>query len=311
RRTAEPCSSTERSVLRPLPPAVGLPNSPHSTGQYSEKAEKAEEELNDSFSDRLGREDLRPPQPRDQADGRLGGGEEPKSTKPNATKHGKLDHLTMANIGRRCTMEVAEECNPEQNRPLIPIPPSPRPLIAGTPTILASKFNTAQRRVITRREGTRAVENANVTRGRCRKGDEKSNHSSQHRPASQGYSSRRIQRLHQFGRSPVRRGVVRVIGDSAFRGCKALQEVAIPPSVTKLCQRAFTVYIILAKVQLQEGLEIIGGSALYECKVLQQIVIPSSVTELGSFAFYGCVNLAEVHLNEGLETIRGHTFHEG
>ncbi|EJK49053.1 hypothetical protein THAOC_32108 [Thalassiosira oceanica] len=31
---------------------------------------------NDSFSDRLGREDLRPPQPRDQADGRLGGGEE-------------------------------------------------------------------------------------------------------------------------------------------------------------------------------------------------------------------------------------------
>ncbi|EJK48362.1 hypothetical protein THAOC_32851 [Thalassiosira oceanica] len=41
--------------------------------------------------------------------------------KPNATKHGKVDHLAMANIGRRCTMEVAEECNPEQNRPPIPI----------------------------------------------------------------------------------------------------------------------------------------------------------------------------------------------
>ncbi|EJK72933.1 hypothetical protein THAOC_05486 [Thalassiosira oceanica] len=45
----------------------------------------------------------------------------PKSTKPNATKHGKLDHLAMANIGRRCTMEVAEGCIPEQNRPLVPI----------------------------------------------------------------------------------------------------------------------------------------------------------------------------------------------
>ncbi|EJK55346.1 hypothetical protein THAOC_24929, partial [Thalassiosira oceanica] len=45
----------------------------------------------------------------------------PKSTKPNATKHGKVDHLAMANIGRRCTVEVAEECNPEQNRPLVPI----------------------------------------------------------------------------------------------------------------------------------------------------------------------------------------------
>ena len=27
----------------------------------------------------------------------------------------------MANIGRRCTMEVAEECIPDQNRPPIPI----------------------------------------------------------------------------------------------------------------------------------------------------------------------------------------------
>ncbi|EJK61490.1 hypothetical protein THAOC_18014 [Thalassiosira oceanica] len=31
------------------------------------------------------------------------------------------DHLTMANIGRRCTMEIAEECILKQNRPLIPI----------------------------------------------------------------------------------------------------------------------------------------------------------------------------------------------
>ncbi|EJK52654.1 hypothetical protein THAOC_28050 [Thalassiosira oceanica] len=44
-----------------------------------------------------------------------------QSTKPNASKHGKLDHLAMANIGRRCTMEVAEKCNPDQNRSLVPI----------------------------------------------------------------------------------------------------------------------------------------------------------------------------------------------
>ena len=30
----------------------------------------------------------------------------------------------MANIGRRCTIEVVEGCNPEQNRPPIPILPS-------------------------------------------------------------------------------------------------------------------------------------------------------------------------------------------
>ncbi|EJK49135.1 hypothetical protein THAOC_32019, partial [Thalassiosira oceanica] len=51
--------------------------------------------------------------------GGVGGGSRP-GTKPNATKHGKVDHLAMANIGRRCTMEVAEECNPEQN--CLPVP---------------------------------------------------------------------------------------------------------------------------------------------------------------------------------------------
>ena len=49
----------------------------------------------------------------------------PQSNKNNATKHGKPDHLTMANnIGRRCTTEVAEGCILEQNRPLIPFLPS-------------------------------------------------------------------------------------------------------------------------------------------------------------------------------------------
>ena len=39
------------------------------------------------------------------------------NTKPNATKHGKKDLWHMANIGRRCTIEVAEKCILEQNRP--------------------------------------------------------------------------------------------------------------------------------------------------------------------------------------------------
>ncbi|EJK68064.1 hypothetical protein THAOC_10800 [Thalassiosira oceanica] len=112
-------------------------------------------------------------------------------------------------------------------------------------------------------------------------------------------------------------GSLEFIGDSAFRGCKALQEVAIPSSVIKLGDYAFGGCTNLAVVQFHEGLEIIEYSAFYECKVLQQIVIPSSVTELGAFAFYGCVNLAEVHLNEasvqfseGLEFIDEGAFNE-
>ncbi|EJK64074.1 hypothetical protein THAOC_15227, partial [Thalassiosira oceanica] len=54
-----------------------------------------------------------------------------KARNPTRTKHGKVDHLAMANIGRRCTMEVAEECNPEQNRPLVPILASAKAVDTG------------------------------------------------------------------------------------------------------------------------------------------------------------------------------------
>ncbi|EJK45204.1 hypothetical protein THAOC_36190 [Thalassiosira oceanica] len=103
-------------------------------------------------------------------------------------------------------------------------------------------------------------------------------------------------------------GSLEVIGDHAFRGCEALQEVVIPPGVTKLGSNAFLYCTNLAEVQFHEGLEIIGQSAFQDCKALQQVILPSSVTLLGSEAFWGCSNLAAVKLNEGLEIIRMSTF---
>jgi len=37
--------------------------------------------------------------------------------KPTATKQGKPNPQTMANIGQRCTIDISEGCSPEQNRP--------------------------------------------------------------------------------------------------------------------------------------------------------------------------------------------------
>ncbi|EJK72208.1 hypothetical protein THAOC_06280, partial [Thalassiosira oceanica] len=83
-----------------------------------------------------------------------------ESTKPNASKHGKLDHMAMANIGWRCTMEVAEGCIPDQNRSLVPILVSAK---AVDPAIIddfglevecrSTPLNAAQRRSTTRRDG--------------------------------------------------------------------------------------------------------------------------------------------------------------
>ena len=103
-------------------------------------------------------------------------------------------------------------------------------------------------------------------------------------------------------------GSLRSIGDSAFNGCKALEQVTIPSSVTTLGSGAFIYCTNLSHVQVQEGLGIIGDYAFSGCKALEQVTIPSSVTTLGNNAFNGCTNLANVQLNDGLQDIGNHAF---
>ena len=55
------------------------------------------------------------------------------------------------------------------------------------------------------------------------------------------------------------------IGNSAFKGCKALTSITIPNSVTT-----------------------IGDWAFYRCRALTSIEIPDSVTKIGEFAFERC-----------------------
>ena len=100
-------------------------------------------------------------------------------------------------------------------------------------------------------------------------------------------------------------GMLQVIGGNAFYGCTALQQVTIPPSVTKLDDGAFWGCSSVSKVQFHEGLQFMGCSVFRDCTALQQVNIPSSVTELGSYAFYWCTNLSEVHFNDGLLQVIG------
>ncbi|EJK46788.1 hypothetical protein THAOC_34527, partial [Thalassiosira oceanica] len=108
----------------------------------------------------------------------------------------------------------------------------------------------------------------------------------------------------QFGE-----GVLQAIGDHAFRNCTALQQVTLPPSVTKLGHGAFRVCTSLTEAKLNHGLKVIGESAFLNCPALQRVTLPASVTKLGSYAFQGCVNLSLVHFIEGeLQVIEAYTF---
>ena len=70
------------------------------------------------------------------------------------------------------------------------------------------------------------------------------------------------------------------IGEEAFFGCDALEEVVIPASVRKIGKEAFRC-----------------------CSNMTQIVIPDSVIEIGDGAFDECDSLGELHLPASLRKL--------
>ncbi len=88
----------------------------------------------------------------------------------------------------------------------------------------------------------------------------------------------------------------RTVGDSSFRGCRALARVAMPPGVERIEGCAFMDCTALRSVELPRGLVEIGRSAFAGCGALSVLTVPAGVTEIGEGAFDGCGALAEVHV---------------
>ena len=100
------------------------------------------------------------------------------------------------------------------------------------------------------------------------------------------------------------------IGDKAFFLCKSLQSITIPNSVTSIGDEAFCACESLQSITIPNSVTSIGDDAFSSCKSLQSITIPNSVTSIGDGAFYWCKSLQSVTIPNSVTSIGDHAFEQ-
>ena len=98
------------------------------------------------------------------------------------------------------------------------------------------------------------------------------------------------------------------IGQSAFKGCKALESINIPDSVIFISMYAFQNCESLKSITIPDSVTKIKWGAFSGCKSLKSIAIPDGVTKIGNFAFWGCESLKSITISNSVTSIEDCAF---
>eukprot|EP00980_Cylindrotheca_fusiformis_P000835 scaffold218_cov90-Cylindrotheca_fusiformis.AAC.1 len=93
------------------------------------------------------------------------------------------------------------------------------------------------------------------------------------------------------------------IPESAFEDYKALVQVQLPETLTRIGKRAFAGCVDLECVEFKKVGQI-GDYAFYRCGGLKEAIVSSASTKLGIGAFQECNYLRFVQLPEGLQSFQ-------
>ena len=101
------------------------------------------------------------------------------------------------------------------------------------------------------------------------------------------------------------------LGDCAFYGCKRLNSLTIPTSVTSIGKEAFSGCSGLNSLTIPSSVTSIGYYAFSGCSGLTSLTIPSSVTEIGCSAFKDCSGLTSIYVYPETSPALGANVFEG
>lgn len=87
------------------------------------------------------------------------------------------------------------------------------------------------------------------------------------------------------------------IGDSAFRGNKAIENVTISEGITRIDDLAFSGCENLKSITLPDSLTFIGMNTFSWYNDIKTITIPAGVNSMGDNPFYYCERLKEIKIS--------------
>ena len=103
---------------------------------------------------------------------------------------------------------------------------------------------------------------------------------------------------------------VNIIQRYAFIGCRFLERITIPDTVTRIEELAFYNCHSLRFIRLSINLEYIGGDAFNNCNSIEAVFIPPTVNRIDNYAFRSCESLRFCILPEPIAHI-GHGIFDG
>lgn len=107
--------------------------------------------------------------------------------------------------------------------------------------------------------------------------------------------------------SIVPEGIIE-IENSAFSGCRGLEEIVIPSHVKEVGRDAFSRCTGLSKLTIESGVEKLGCASFMGCTALTSLVLPDSLSDLPSQVFEGCTSLTDVTIPKHIENMKDDVF---